>query len=430
MLFTLQCFFRRLGAALLLSTFLSSHLAVSAERTEPPTEPSGALTLATALDLAMQANPEIAVALREREAMDGVKMQSATRPNPSLSTSMQDTRSESREVYLQVNQEIELGNKRETRIAAAEALYKKATAELNHKKADIHANVVAAFYEVLAAQARLTLSQSSLEVAQQALDASTKRVKAGKSAPVEETKSKIAASSATIETYQANSLLSSARKRLAALWGNPAPVFASALGEVHKIPAIPSVETLSATLENAPAVQLAKAEIDARDGVVNIERSKTTPNITISAGVVNNQELGRNQALLGLTVPIPFFDRNQGNIQEAISRQYQAQDALLVLKNQLAANLATQYARLNAAKQAAESLQDEILPHAKSAYEVANKGFIAGKFSFLDVLDAQRTLFQMQAQYIQALLDAHQCVAEIERILGDVITHPAQQSQE
>jgi cobalt-zinc-cadmium efflux system outer membrane protein len=387
-------------------------------------EPTGTVTLTDALNHALSANPELAVALREREAIEGIRVQAATRLNPSISTSVQDTRRENRQIYLQLNQEIELGNKREARMDAADAIYKKSNAELDSKKAEIHANVVSAFYELLAAQERLKLSQSSLEVANQALDAAAKRVKAGKSSPVEETKSKIAQSSAKIELGQATSQLNSARKRLSALWGSSNPVYAHAKGNVENIPAIASLNDLSSALENAPAITIAKLEINARDGITKVERSKATPNITLSAGVVNNQELGGdNQALLGLSVPIPVFDRNQGNLQEAVSRQYKAQDQLVALKAQLEANLAFQYERLNAARQTSESIRSEILPGSQSAFDAATKGFQAGKFDFLDVLDAQRTLFQAKSQYIQSLIDAHQAIAEIERILGDVVIH-------
>jgi len=381
------------------------------------------LALEDALNLALNANPEIAVALREREAIEGIKTQAAVRPNPSISTLMRDTRSATRETTLQINQEFELGNKRDARIEAAETLYSKAEAELGNKRSEIHANVIVAFYGVLGAQERLNLAKSSLEIANLALDAASKRVKAGKSSPVEETKSKIAESAAKIELGQATSQLNSSRKLLTALWGNSLPVFDHADGDVTVVPETGALNELSAMLENAPAVKLAKLEINTREAVTKIERSKSTPNVTISAGIVNNQDLGLNQALIGLSVPIPVFDRNQGNLQEAISRKYKAEDELIALKNQLGVNLAGQHERLNAARQASESLRTEILPSAQSAFYAANKGFTAGKFNFLDVLDAQRTLVQAKSQYIQALLEAHQAVAEIERILGDVITH-------
>ena len=159
--------------------------------------------------------------------------------------------------------------------------------------------------------------------------------------------------------------------------------------------------------------------------MTRIERSRAIPNITISAGVVNNQEIGLNQALFGLSIPIPVFDRNQGNVQEAASRTFKAEDELIAVKNRIQTNLATQYERLNAARQATLSLQSDILPNAQSAFDAANRGFSLGKFNFLDVLDAQRTLYQAKSQYINALLEAHQSIAEIERTLGEVVEHQA-----
>ncbi len=425
MLFIFKYFFKQCSIVLLL-VVISSYPAISAEYTEP-TNP---LTLEVALELALRFNPEIAIALREQEAIGGTRVQAAVRPNPSFSTSIQDTRSDTRQMSFQLNQEIELGNKRAARMETANVLYKIAIAELENKKAMIHANVVHAFYAVLVAQERLKISKSSLEVANEALSASIKRVSAGKSSPVEETKSRIAQSSAKLELNHATSQLNSARKRLSTLWGSSSPAFKFADGDVEKIPLVSNLADLTASLEGAPAISLAKLEISAREGMTKVERSKSTPNITVSAGVVNNQELGLNQALLGLSVPIPLFDRNQGSLQEAISRQYQAQDKLTALKTQLSTKLAEAHARLSVAKQSVASLREEILPGAQSAFDAANKGFSAGKFNFLDVLDAQRTLFQVKSQYIQALLDAHMAVAEIEHVLGDVVTHSAQQAKE
>lgn len=422
--FIFKCFLKQFSAVLLLIIF--SHSSRSAELTEPPK----LLRLEVALGLAMGANPEITVALREQEATEGARIQAGVRHNPYISSEIQDTRSDTQQITLQFNQEIELGNKRESRLALADILHTKATAELDALKATIHANTVNAFYEVLVAQERLALSKSSFEVANAAVNAATKRVNAGKSSPVEETKSNIAASSAKIELNQSNSQLNSARKRLSALWGNPFPVFEQAYGDVENIPLVPSFENLLALLENAPAIGIANLEVSARGGSTKLARSQSTPNITISAGIVHNQELGLNQAILGLSAPIPLFDRNQGNVQEAVSLQYKAQDELIALKTQLTTKLAGEHERLSVARLSAISLREEILPGAQNAFEAANKGFNAGKFNFLDVLDAQRTLFQAKSQYIQVLLDAHQAIAEIESILGHVVTHPAQQEKE
>ncbi len=389
------------------------------------------ITLEQALETALNNNPELAAALHTRDAAEGAKVQASTRLNPTLSAEIQDTKRDYRESSLAISQEIELGNKRSMRMKAARLNVDKASASITQKQANIHADVVSAFYTVLANQESLTLSQEMLKVAKLSLNAATKRVQAGKISPVEETKSRIAQSTAKIEVNHAKNQLNKSKRHLSTLLGVASINFEYAIGALHAIPVTPNLAELLSLLEKAPQTQVSQLEVSALEAMTSVERSKATPNITVSAGFVNNQELGgRNQALLGLSIPIPVFNQNIGNIQEAINQKYQAEDKLLALKNKQTTAITTQVNRLKAAKETASSLNSEILPDAKSAFNAANKGFSAGKFNFLDVLDAQRTLFHAQSQHIRALLEAHQSIAEIERILGSVITHPTSNPEE
>jgi len=384
-------------------------------------EPTGSITLTDALHLALSANPDLSVALRELEAIAGVRMQAATRPNPSISTLMEDARNSTRQTTILLEQPIEMGNKRDNRIKSADIRYDAVNTDIAIKKSEVYANVQAAFYSVLAAQERLSLATSSLDVAKQAREAASKKVQAGKISPVEETKSKVAESGIKIEANQATSTLNTARKRLASLWGSPFPKFMQTVGQIENIPAIPSLQELSNMLDNAPSIQRAKLEIDVRQAQVNIENTKRTPDLTLSIGAKRNEELGLNQAVLGFSIPIPVFDRNQGNLQVAVSRTDKARDELVAFRVQLETQLGGAYERLSTARQSVDTLQKEILPGAQSAFDAATKGFEFGKFNYLDVLDAQRTLFQAKSQYINALLEAHQASADIKRILGDAM---------
>lgn len=60
----------------------------------------------------------------------------------------------------------------------------------------------------------------------------------------------------------------------------------------------------------------------------------------------------------------------------------------------------------------------EVLPGAESTYLAASRGFELGKFSFLEVLDAQRTLFQSKNQYLLAVAESYRASAEIDRLVG------------
>lgn len=382
-------------------------------------EPATPLTLKAALELALGASPELSGARRELAAIEATIIQAQTRPNPELATLIEDTRKETRTTTLQLNQPIELGGKRAARIDAAERGREAAAAELDAKRAEIRAAVVAAFFDVLIAQERLRLAQGSVELAQRASGAASRRVTAGKVSPVEETKARVAEAGVRIELTQAVSELATARKRLAGIWGNPAPRFERAEGDLDTLPPLPALADLNARLVTSPKLLRAKIEVDRRQALAEVERSRRVPNVTVSLGAKRVEQLGRNQAILGLSIPIPVFDRNQGNLLEALHRTDKARDELSATEIRLSNELTLAYERLNAARWETESLRREILPGAQSAYEAATKGFELGKFSFLDVLDAQRTSFQAKSQYLRALAEAHRSAAEIERILGE-----------
>lgn len=213
--------------------------------------------------------------------------------------------------------------------------------------------------------------------------------------------------------------MSTARKRLAATWGNPSPRFERAEGSVETLPTLPALGELNTRLANAPSLVRARLEVNRRQALAQVERTRRIPDVTVSLGTKRNEELGRNQAILGISIPIPVFDRNQGNLLEALRRTDKARDELIATEVRLSGELAQAHERLNAARQEVDTLQNDILPGAQSAYDAATKGFELGKFSFLEVLDAQRTLLQAKSQYLRTLTEGHRAAAEIERVLGN-----------
>lgn len=418
-----------LGVAAFLSLPLAS-LAQSPNNVAPlhvnaeqPVDTTGVVTRAMAIDLALRSNSEIAMAVHEVEASEGALRQAGVIPNPVLSTQVEDTRyRDTRTTTVQINQPLELGGKRSARIAAADRAHDLAIAEWEAKRADIRATVTAAFYDVLSAQERLRLAQASAELAKRATTAASKRVMAGKVSPLEETRARVAQSGVQIELAQAQSELATARSRLAATWGARQARFERVDGSVNDVPVVPDWDVLAARLEQSPNLARARIEVDRRRALTRVERSRQIPDITVSVGAMRDEQLGRNQAIVGVSIPLPLFDRNQGNLQEAISRSYKAEDELVVTEVRLKSDVAQLYESLRTARQQAELYQKEILPGAQSAYDAATTGFEFGKFGFLDVLDAQRTLFQATAQYLRALSEAHRTAAEIDRLVGGVAT--------
>ncbi|CAM3445228.1 MULTISPECIES: TolC family protein [Cupriavidus] len=387
--------------------------AVAAQRDD-----AGPLTLETALALAAAGNFSLSAAAKEVDANEGAIMQSRVIPNPEIAAVMEDTRKATRTTTGQVNIPLELGGKRSARIAAAERGRDVAQAQLSSLRADLRASVIAAFFGVLIAQERVKLATGSADIAAKGAQAAARRVAAGKISPVDETKARVEQANAELEVAEATAELQTARQALATLWGNASPQFTEAVGDLDALPTRPAPDLLRAELERSPALLANRLELDRRQALVGVERSRQYPDLTLSVGAKRDNEANRNMAVLGVAIPLPLFDRNQGNLYEAIRRADKAQDEYLA--SQIRLNNALQQAsnQLSVSRASAQALKTTVLPGAQQAYDAATKGFEAGKFNFLDVLDAQRTLFQARIRYLGVLARTYEAATNIDRILG------------
>ena len=378
------------------------------------------LSLEAALALAMEHNPGLRAAAQAVAASEGAVIQSAARPNPELAYSQEDTRRETRSMTLQWNQPIEIGGKRAARMKAAEHGRELAQAELEAARAGLRADVRMAFANVLAAQQRVQLHQKTLEIASQARDAAAKRVQAGKAAPLEETKASVAQGSAQLALAQAQSGLRVARQQLALQWGGQPASFGLAVGELTQLPLLPAHALMQEKLEQSPQMLRAQQAVLQARSVAELERAKRLPDPSVSLGMKRAQEVGRNQLVIGISVPLPILDSNRGNQLQALRLADKAEDELLATRQQMQAALQQQQELLQSSQAQAQQLEQQVLPAAESAYEVAAKGFALGKFSYLEVLDAQRTLAEARSLYLEQLVATHQAAADITRQLGDV----------
>ena len=376
------------------------------------------LSLAKAIELALEGNPEVAAAKRQWEATEGQVLQGRSRPNPELAYSLEDTRSKTRTQSWQLNLPVELGGKRAARTKAAEKTREQAQAQLAELQATVRANVAAAYFDVLTAQERLVLARDSAALAKSSTDTVSKRVAAGKVSPVEESKARVAEAGVRVELAQAASEQRNALSRLFALLGRIDAPYTVLEGKAENLPSVPSLADLQPLISSAPGVVLARIEVDRRKALTALEQSKRVPDVTVSVGMQRSNETQRNVLLFGVSVPLPIFDRNQGNLLEALKLEDKARDELQAATVRLHSEVAQARERLSTITAEVQSLQQDVLPGAKSAYDAATIGFENGKYNFLEVLDAQRTYFTAKSQYLKALGEAHRAAADIDRLLG------------
>lgn len=388
----------------------------------PPVAPGSValppLTLAGAIRTALDNNPEIQVARREIDAAQGARIQAGVFPNPTLTAQIEDPRRDSRTNTVLLSQPFELGGQRAARIEAAERALDVARVQLEARQVELRASVTAAFFVTLTTQDRVQLAQSSLELAARGSLAASNRVRAGKVSPLEETRARVAEAGVRLELVQAQGELQTQRQQLGALLGRPA-LDQTLDGNALTMPGLPSIQDVEARLPGAPASREAQLQVQRFAALANVERARRIPDITVTAGGQRDQTLGRNQAIVGISIPLPIFDTNRGNIAQAVSRRYQAEDQAAATALRLRSDAATARQRYANALAEVDTLQKDILPGALTAFNAATTGFELGKFAFLDVLDAQRTLLLARAQYLRALAEAHRSVTDIDRLLGD-----------
>ncbi len=476
------CLVTGIGCVGAMSQALSEEADTAATATvaAPVGTPIPVLTLADAVALALERNPGLAAFSWDIRAAEARQIQAKLRPNPELLVEAEDLRlgrgpgtrtsrrttgwsanglssqteresesgarsgfSES-QFTVSLSQLIELGGKRAKRMQLASRDRDVAAWDYEVTRADVLKQVSQAFVEVLVAQQRVALDDELVRLAEQVVQTVSARVDAGRVSPLEATKAETALSVARVEANRSRRGLDSVRARLAALWGDKEARFEVAEGDLDTVRDTPGLDELVKDIDKNPDLARWRAELEKRRTAISVEKSKAVPDLTVSAGFrmtgmpdsdFRSRGFGSdgfsrstgssrsdsnwdNSVVLGFSVPLPLFNRNQGSIKEAEHLAAKAGEERRATDVQVHATLTESYQNLSAAFTAITSLKDNILPAATQTFSSINEAYRQGKFGYLDVLDAQRTLFQARQQYLDALATYHQSIAEIERIIG------------
>ena len=401
-----------------------------------PAEPENNITIQEVINLMLQHNPELSSFYREVQALEGTKIQAGKFKNPEFTIEAEDINKQStgiqRFTTFRINQMIETGGKRVARAHAASIGQEIADRNYEAKRLELIARIANTFTDVLAAQERVHLAEENMQLAQKVVNSAARRVEAGKAPPIEETKSRVSLSTASIELVQTQRDLASMRKQLSLLWGESSPRFGKALGSLEIPVTLPPLEVLEQRIQNNPAILRSTKNIEQRKALLELEEARRIPDVTLGAGVRRYLFTDETTAVLNFTVPIPVFDRNQGNLIEAHQRISKAIDEQAAINLQFNMDLVRSYEALTASQNEITTLRNEVIPGAVSAFNTANRGYELGRFSFLEMLDAQRTLFQNKVLYVRALANYQRLVNEIERLTAGPIegTTTAQQLQD
>jgi cobalt-zinc-cadmium efflux system outer membrane protein len=388
---------------------------------------SGPLTLERAIAIAEERNPALAALEREVAAARGRELQAGLLPNPEVTA-----RSAEGPLYRGFGQSINLGEVSYPiavggRIAAAEAAAAKAReaaeANLALGRRILRADVRAAFALGLAWQARLALTRELVDLARESRRIAEARVHAGDAPEAELLKAEVELKQLLLESAQVDSELVGARRRIATLLGSPGATISTFAGTLPTATADVSLPAArERVLAGDPRVRaLTRRWEEARLDLL-LARRERIPDVTVAVAAGSSPDVrATNDAILevGISLPIPLFNRNQGRIAEAEANIGRAAREAEAGTNEALLELAEAHRRFEIARERVRRYLEDILPRAERSLAQARSGYQAGKLRFLDVLDAQRTLGQARGLYLDALRDMAIARAELDRFIGE-----------
>jgi len=391
-----------------------------------PAEP---LTLAGAIEQTLARNPDLGIYAHKLHAQQARTDAAALRPPLELHADLQDVLGTGRasgfdiaETTFAVSQVLELGDKRDLRVAAASAGSGLIDAERAAAELDVLTEVTRRFIHVAADQEHLLLTQRASTLAAQTVTAAEARVAAARAPDVELRRARVTLARAAVEQEHAEHELLSSRRKLAAMWGEREPTFDRAAADLYALPSVDTFETLLAGLANNPDFLRFASTERLRDAELRLAEARTRSNLTVSAGVRFLQETTDRAFVFGVTMPLSSGARTRSAVAEAEALHAQTAAERDAHRVQAEAQLFEIYQELRHALTEAETLRASVLPEMEAALDDTRYAYERGRYSHLEWVDAQRELVDVQRALIDAAANAHLYRAELERLTGDSLS--------
>jgi outer membrane protein, heavy metal efflux system len=404
----------------------AGRLGFAAPAVEPPTASSlpptnVVLTLNEALQLALANNPELRASGSRIDAASGRAYQAKLWPNPELELSAEDWPINGGGGFSDAKQTIGLaqtfpfpGKKKLDRQIGASGV-RLTRAELSLRRIELIRDVKTAFFQVLAAERLVAVETELVGVAEASAMAARKRVAAGAATDQEQLRAEIPLEQARTELSGFERELLAARQSLALHLGRPDLSEAPLSGALVEIPTPSLLDQGPETwLANHPSVATARTSRDRTQ--LELRRARLEPYPDVRVGLAGGRIGETDQSIiqLGFSLPLPIIDTGKGKKEEAQANVSVAEAELASIEQRLLRDWRIARQHLRTAADQVASYRDRILPKANEALRLVQTGFEQGKFSFIDLLDTQRTTAEVRLAYQQRLLELNVAQADLE----------------
>jgi cobalt-zinc-cadmium efflux system outer membrane protein len=343
--------------------------------------------------------------------------QSTLYPNPILSCELDEIGREgwSGESNWSLSQFVELGGKRQIRQNLASYQYHMALIDYKSSQIELLNILTKRFIDVIASQEKLLLAIEERKLAEQFLFDLSEKLEYGKICLMDYTKGEMIDSMARLKEEQAYSDFIVAKKQLAILWGCPTPDFQEVSYPFFYELEIPcSLSDYLSFFYNKPELMRAHLDHLAAQEVLKMEKSRQVPDVTMTLGYTIDRDKRDHGLLVGVSLPLPIFDRNQGNISRAYVEMFKIEEQSKLLHLKLESQFSIAHREFVQAYDGVEKFRKSILKSANHLCQLAEQGYREGKFHYLERLQAEQTLFEIKEKYIEILVNYHYKKADIE----------------
>lgn len=368
------------------------------------------LDIATLEKLVIQGNPDLLASVKQIDISVGQLEQSKSLSNPVME--FESGAGPEPETVGILSQTILLGGKRKQRIKLRGLELSKARLEYENLKRTILTDAFKEFVVILHLQENKTLQQNRISVAEDLLNAVSRKVEAGKLSPAEKSRARIQFIQEQLKLRAIEKSLKTTWNSISTLWGKGNISFNYSTGDLSYIRTIPS--TIS--LDNAPDIKISKLLLEIKETNVLTEKANAIPDLDFGAGLKRS---GGYTYQVEFSIPLPIFNRNKGNIKSSVFELEQARLELKAVESQLRTDVSNLQTELEILTSEIAILNDDIIPEAQNAYKIIADGYMNGRFTYLDVVDTQEMWFQSKEQYLDALMEYHQNIFELDRLIGN-----------
>jgi cobalt-zinc-cadmium efflux system outer membrane protein len=387
------------------------------------------LTIDQAVSEAIDHNLAV-IAERYNLAVADARVQTASlRPNPVLTASVMlpdstvfDSNINPREGIVRGDVLLERGDKRERRIEVAREARSVSDLQLRNTIRSLVLNVQSAFIDVQQAQADLQLARESLAAFNEIVAINTERVRSGDLASVELARSRLAALQFQNDVRSRDTKLAVAVHKLRALLGRTDANPIAVTGELRRDATALLPDALQQqAMQQRPDLQALQRDQARSVADVRLQLAQGKVDFTLSAEYHRQlapNSISGNEWGLFFSAPLPFFNRNQGEIERARQEARQATARISALQSDITSDLRSAWDQYTTTHELVNTIEQQMLTQARDVRDTTDYSYRRGEASFIELLDAQRTFNDTMQGYNEARAEFARSLYTLDALTG------------